>query len=150
MHLFSVLVVVSLCVSISSSGLAQSTPDVANAEKQITEILHQMYAAEKRKDLGFVMAHLAPDFAEVAGDGRIYHRADIEAGWNDVVLNNYSLSDCVFNLMTHDAAYMSCAMEVDATYKGQPFPRKFRVTTFWTRLKQRWVIRFEQGTLIPI
>jgi hypothetical protein len=65
-------------------------------EKQITETLHQMYEAEKRRDLPFVLSHLAEDFAEVAGDGGIYHRADIEAGWNDVSLSSYSLTDCVF------------------------------------------------------
>ena len=63
-----------------------------------------MYEAEKRKDLKFVLAHLADDFAEIAGDGGIYHRADIEAGWSDVVLNDYKLSEYVFKLMVHNAA----------------------------------------------
>jgi hypothetical protein len=50
------------------------------------------------------------------------HRADIEAGWSDVVMRDYKLSDCVFKLMIRDAAYLSCKMEVDATYKGWPHP----------------------------
>lgn len=103
----------------------------------------------RRKDLKFVLSHLAEDFAEVAGDGGVYHRADIEAGWSDVVLHDYKLSGCVFKLMTRDAAYMSCMMDLDATYKGQPFPRHFRVTTVWTRQKSEWLLRFEQGTVIP-
>ena len=40
-------------------------------------------------------------------------------------------------------------MELDATYKGQPFPKAFRVTTVWTRLKGEWLVRFEQGTIVP-
>jgi ketosteroid isomerase-like protein len=118
------------------------------AEEQISGTLHQMYEAEKRKDLNFVLSHLADDFAEVAGDGAVYHRADIQAGWADVGLKDYKLSDCIFKLMTHDAAYLTCIMDVDATYKGQPFPQRFRVTTVWTRQKGKWLIRFEQGTII--
>jgi len=143
--------VVAVAVLFLSSGLVvgqDSTKESAD-EKQITSIIHQMYETEKRKDLKFVLSHLADDFAEVAGDGGVYHRSDIEAGWNDVVLKDYKLSDCTFKLMTGDAAYLSCKMEVDATYKGQPFPQRFRVTTVWTRTKGKWLIRFEQGTTIP-
>lgn len=130
-------------------GSGVSSRDESASQKQISGTLHQMYEAEKRKDLNFVLAHLSDDFAEVAGDGNVYHRSDIEAGWSDVTLKDYKLSDCIFKLMTRDAAYLSCMMEVDATYKGQPLPRRFRVTTVWTRQKGVWLIRFEQGTTIP-
>jgi len=126
-----------------------SSRDESAAQKQISGTLHQMYEAEKRKDLNFVLSHLSDDFAEVGGDGKLYHRSDIEAGWSDVRLKDYKLSDCIFKLMTRDAAYLSCMMEVDATYKGQPFPQHFRVTTVWTQRKDAWLIRFEQGTIIP-
>jgi ketosteroid isomerase-like protein len=126
-----------------------SSRDESASQKQISGTLHQMYEAEKRKDLNFVLSHLSDDFAEVAGDGKVYHRSDIEAGWSDVTLKDYKLSDCIFKLMTPDAAYLSCIMEVDATYKGQPFPQHFRVTTVWTHRKGAWLIRFEQGTIIP-
>jgi len=39
--------------------------------------------------------------------------------------------------------------DVDATYKGQPFPQRFRLTTVWTRQKSEWLIKLEQGTIIP-
>lgn len=149
MTIARVVAVAVLCLSSVGVVAGQSAKESAAVEKQITSTLHQMYEAEKQKDLKFIFSHLAEDFAEVAGDGNIYHRSDIEAGWNDVVLNGYKLHDCVFKLMTRDAAYMSCRMEVDATYKGQPFPKQFRVTTVWTRQKDNWLIRFEQGTIIP-
>ena len=66
-----------------------------------------------------MLSHLSDDFADVARDGKVYHRSDIEAGWPDVTLKGYKLSDCIFKLMIRDAAYLSCMMEVDATYKGQ-------------------------------
>jgi len=138
-----------LCVSLSNLAAGQNPKEAAAVEKRITDTLHQMYEAEKRKDLKFVLSHLAEDFAEVAGDGGVYYRADIETGWSDMTLKDYTLSDCVFKLMTGDSAYLSCKMEVDATYKGQPFPKRFRVTTVWTKHKDDWLIRFEQGTLIP-
>jgi len=129
-------------------GAAVNSREELASQKQITDTLHQMYEAEKRKDLNFVLAHLSDDFAEVAGDGGVYHRSDIEAGWADVTLKDYKLTDCIFKLMSRDAAYLSCRMEVDATYKGQPLPQRFRVTTVWTRHKSEWLVRFEQGTTI--
>jgi ketosteroid isomerase-like protein len=137
----------SLLAALLCTAAAQSNEVVV--EKQITETLHQMYEAEKRRDLPFVLSHLAEDFAEVAGDGGIYHRADIEAGWNDVSLSSYALTGCVFKLVTPDAAYLSCRMEVTATYKRQPLPGLLRVTTLWTHQNDSWLIRFEQGTIIP-
>ena len=149
MTLRRIAIVLVLGMSIVTLASTQSFPDAASVETRITSNLHQMYEAEKRRDLKFVLSHLAEDFAEVAGDGKIYHRADIEAGWSEVRLNDYQLSDCVFKLMTSDAAYLSCNMQVDATYKGQPFPRQVRVTTLWTHRGGEWLIRFEQGTVIP-
>jgi ketosteroid isomerase-like protein len=149
MNIARVAAVALLCLSSSGLFAAPKPADEAAAEKRITATLHRMYRAEKRRDLMFVLSHLADDFAEVAGDGGVYHRADIEAGWADVVLNDYRLSGCVFKLMTRDAAYLSCKMDVDATYKGQPFPEHLRVTTVWTRRKGKWLLRFEQGTVIP-
>jgi ketosteroid isomerase-like protein len=136
-------------LSSSSFVTGQDSLDESAAEKQISSTLHQMYEAEKRRDLNFVLSHLADDFAEVAGDGNVYHRSDIQAGWADVVLRDYKLPDCIFKLMTHDAAYLTCIMDVDATYKGQSLPPRSRVTTVWTRHKGEWRIRFEQGTIIP-
>ena len=138
-----------LCL-IGTIACAWQTPGEAQAaEKTITSTLHQMYEAEKRRDLKFVLAHLADDFAEVGGDGGVYHRADIEAGWADVKLNDYELSACIFKLASHDAAYLSCKMSVNATYKGAALPRNMRVTTLWTRASGQWLIRFEQATIIP-
>jgi hypothetical protein len=144
----SVLTVSILLLSAVFVGGVRSRDESAS-QKQISDTLHQMYEAEKRKDLNSVLSHLSDDFAEVAGDGNVYHRSDIEAGWSDVTLKNYKLSDCIFKLMTRDAAYLSCMMEVDSTFKGQPLPQHFRVTTVWTRRKGAWLIRFEQGTTIP-
>ena len=64
-------------------------------------------------------------------------------------MQQYELSGCLFKLMTRDSAYLTCILDLEATYKGQPFPRRFRVTTVWTRHKDDWLIRFEQGTIIP-
>lgn len=137
------------CLSFPGVVVAQSADESATAEKQIREILNQMYAAEERRDLNFIRAHMAEDFAEVAGDGKVYHWADIEAGFNDVVLKWFKFSDCIFKLTTRDSAYMTCRMDLEATYKGQPFPGSQRVSYFWTRKnKKDWLLRFEQGTVI--
>ena len=121
----------------------------ANIETQLLTTLHKMYAAEKQHDLNFIRSYLSDDFAEVAGDGHVYHWKDIEDGFADMELREYKLSDCVAKLVASDAAYLSCAMEVDASFKGNPLPRLFRVTWLWTRAKDRWVVRFEQATIVP-
>jgi len=149
MKVAKLLLTASLLLPFASLIAGQSSLDESAAEQKISGTLHQMYEAEKRKDLNFVLAHLADDFAEVAGDGAVYHRSDIQAGWADVVLKDYKLSDCIFKLMSHEAAYMTCLMDVEATYKGQPLPKRFRVTTVWTRHKSEWLVRFEQATIIP-
>lgn len=147
MTIVRVVAVAVLCLS--SSGVVAGQSGMESAiEKQITGTLHQMYEAEKRKDLEFIHSHLADDFSEVAGDGKVYRWADIEAGFKDVVLQEYKLTDCIFKLMTSDAAYLSCDMDLKATAKGQPFPARLRVTYFWTRAKDNWLLRFEQGTVI--
>ncbi len=148
MTIVRVVAVAVLCLSSSGLVCGQSAEESA-VQTQITGTLHQMYAAEKRRDLEFIHSHLADDFAEVAGDGKLYHWADIEAGFKDVVLKDYKLTDCVFKLMTRDAAYLSCRMDLEATAKGQPFPARFRVTYVWTRHDRDWRLRFEQGTVIP-
>jgi len=147
MTIASVVAVAALCLVSSSLAVGQ-TSEQATVEKHITGTLRQMYEAEKRKDLDFVLSNFADDFAEVAGDGRVYRREDIQAGWSEMSLHDYKLSDCLFKLMTHDAAYLSCDMEVDASYKGQRLPTRFRVTTVWTWAGGRWLLRFEQGTTI--
>lgn len=143
---YPIAVVLLLCASYAGGLTSQHEPE---PQKQVTDTLRQMYDAEKRRDLQFVLSHLSDDFAEVAGNGKVYHRSDIEAGWADVSLKDYKLSDCIFNLMAPDAAYLSCILEVDATYKGQPLPGHFRVTWLWTFEKGSWLLRFEQGTVIP-
>lgn len=148
MTIVRVVAVAVLCLS--SSGLVSGQSNEESAvEAQITSTLHQMYAAEKRRDLDFIHAHLADDFAEVAGDGKVYRWPDIEAGFKDVVLKDYKLTDCIFNLIASNAAYLSCRMDLEATAKGQPFPAQFRVTYVWTRQNEDWLLRFEQGTVIP-
>ncbi len=124
-------------------------PDETAVQKEIMETLRSMYEAEKRQDINFVFEHLSDDFAEVAGDGKVYHKSDIAPVAKEMHLNEYSLSECHFKLMKPDAAYLTCDMKVDAEFKGQPLPSHFRVTWVWTHEKTGWLVRFEQATVIP-
>jgi ketosteroid isomerase-like protein len=63
-------------------------------------------------------------------------------------LCDYQLSDCLTRRLARDAAYMTCRMEVDASYQGTPLPRVMRVTWVWSRVKGRWLVRFEQATVV--
>ncbi len=143
MRVFIHVIALSCLTTVSA---AQSD---ANIETQLLTTLHKMYEAEKQHDLNSIRSYLSDDFAEVAGNGGVYHLKDIEAGFADMELRDYKLSDCVTKLVVSEAAYMSCAMEVEASFKRNPLPRLFRVTWLWTRAKGRWVMRFEQATIVP-
>lgn len=132
-----------------SKGKIQNDGTSARVEKLITEKLHAMYEAEKKRDLKFIFSNMTEDFEEVGGDGGTYHRSDIEAAWNDVELNDYRLSDCNFKLVTKEVAYQTCLMDGDATYKGKPIPSRLRVTWWWTEVDGNWLLKFEQGTIVP-
>lgn len=140
------LVALAALLALPSVSPAQSD---AETETQLLATLHKMYAAEKKHDLNFIHSYFSDDFAEVGGDARVYVWKDIEGGFADMELREYKLSDCVTRLVTSDTAYISCAMDVDARFKGNPLPRLFRVTWLWTREKDRWVLRFEQATIMP-
>ena len=144
MRVFLLHMIALFCLTAVS--LAQ---DAAQTETQLLTTLHKMYAAEKKHDLNFIRSYLSDDFAEVGGDARVYQWRDIEAGFPDMELREYKLSDCVTKLVTSDAAYITCAMEVDASFKGNPLPRLFRVTWLWTHAKDGWVLHFEQSTIVP-
>ena len=137
-------VIALFCLTAVSAAQSDAT-----IETQLLTTLHKMYAAEKQHDINFIHSYLSDDFAEVAGDGHVYHWKEIEAGSADMELRDYKVSDCVTRVVTSDAAYMSCAMDVNASFKGNPLPRLFRVTWLWTRAKDRWTLRFEQATIVP-
>lgn len=141
-----VFIHVTALICLTAVSVAQSD---ANIETQLLTTLHKMYEAEKQHELNLIRSYLSDDFAEVAGNGSLYHLKDIEAGFADMELRDYKLSDCVTKLVASGAAYMSCAMEVEASFKRNPLPRLFRVTWLWTRAKGQWVMRFEQATIVP-
>jgi len=144
MRVFLLPMIALLCLT----GVSFAQND-AQTETQLLTTLHKMYAAEKKHDFNFIRSYLSDDFAEVGGDARVYNWKDIEAGFADMELREYKLSDCVTKLVTSDAAYITCAMEVDASFKGNPLPRLFRVTWLWTHTKDGWVLHFEQATIVP-
>jgi len=119
-----VIYVIALLCTLTAAAPAQID---AKTQRQLMATLHQMYEAEKKHDLNFIRSYLSDDFAEAAGDGRVYSLKDIEGDFADMELREYKLSDCVTKLLTSDAAYLSCAMEVDASFKGTPLPPLFRV-----------------------
>ena len=134
-----------ICTTLPVAPQASDT----KLEKELLAVLRPMYAAEQRHDLAYVKSHLDPDFAEVAGDGNIYRFDAIEKGFADMQLNRYELTDCVARAMHVNAAYLTCKMEVDATYQGTPLPKNMRVTWLWKKSQSGWKVSFEQATLIP-
>jgi ketosteroid isomerase-like protein len=139
--------VVLVCISTTLLIVAQSSDPTL--EKELLAVLHPIYAAEQRHDLAYVKSHLDEDFAEVAGDGNVYGFNDIEKGFAEMQLNHYALTNCIARAMGVNAAYLTCRMEVEASYQGTPLPKEMRVTWLWKKSVSGWKVSFEQATLIP-
>lgn len=139
-------VILLACSCVTLTTLAQRSD--RTLEKELLAVLHPMYAAEQRHDLAYIKSYLDTDFAEVAGDGNVYGFEAIEKGFADMQLKHYELTDCVARTMNDSAAYMTCRMNVDASYQGTPLPKEMRVTWLWKKSASGWKISFEQATLI--
>jgi ketosteroid isomerase-like protein len=50
--------------------------------------------------------------------------------------------------MDLNTAYLTCRMEVDASYQGTPLPKEMRVTWLWRKSASGWKVSFEQATLM--
>ena len=139
--------VIMACVSVALPLVGQ-TSDPA-MEKELLAVLYPMYAAEQRHDLAYVKAHLDEDLVEVGGDGNLYGFKDIEKGFADMQLKRYELTNCVARAVDVNAAFLTCRMEVEASYQGTPLPKDMRVTWLWKKSASGWKVNFEQATLIP-
>jgi hypothetical protein len=60
------------------------------------------------------------------------------------------MTEIRFRLLAKDVALLMYKLEVDASVGGHPIPRLHRVSTIWTRKNGEWLVRFHQGTLIPV
>lgn len=138
-------VIVLVCVCTTLIVAQSSNPTL---EKELLAVLHPMYAAEQRHDLAYVKSHLDVDFAEVAGNGNVYGFDAIEKGFADMQLKHYEMTDCIARPIDLHAAYLTCRMEVDASYQGTPLPKDMRVTWIWKKSASGWKVSFEQATLI--
>jgi len=124
-------------------------PPSSLAGAPIIALERQMVEAEKAHDLKFIDSTLAPDFLEIAGDGRLYTKPEIMEVVKDVQIDDYALDNFHVSMLGDDIAIVSYEVSVRASYKGQSFPARNHLSSTWRRQKRRWQMVFHTSTPVP-
>ena len=110
--------------------------------RELTRLEECMWRAEKRFDMAFMEAHLAPDFFEFGRSGRTYTRAEILAGPTQSFPAQLPLSNLSIRMLSPNTAQLTYCSA--ATFDG--VVEHARLSSIWTRAEATWVMRFHQGT----
>ena len=120
-----------------------------NLEQEAIAREKELAAAEKRHDWEFISRALAHDFVEVAGDGKLYTKAEVAQYFPDVRVQEFSLDNFRVVQSRPDAVLLLYTANAQATFKGQPFPAHNYVSSYWVRRRGEWRMIFHQATPIP-
>ena len=125
--------------------------EAQTTEQQIIAYEKSMLEAEKQHDWEAIAKRLAPEFVEIAGDGNVYTKADVEKYFPEVKLIEYELRDIQFRALGARAALVMYKMDVNFTFQGKPGPAHMRVSTVWVQDTKsgQWLVMFHQATLVP-
>ncbi len=116
--------------------------------KIITFYEREVAEAEKKHDWAAVARHLAPDFLEIAADGKTYSKEQAAEVFKDVKLNSYTMSDVEVRALTPSAAVIAYKIQVDASFKGVPMTGTYRVSSAWSRVGGAWLMKVHQVTVV--
>lgn len=105
--------------------------------------------AEKMHNLQFIDEVLAPEFLEIAGNGRLYTKAEIMEVVKDIQIDDYALDGFRVLNVRDDLGIVTYEAAVRASYKGQSFPARNSLSSVWRRQKGRWQMVFHTSTPIP-
>lgn len=105
--------------------------------------------AEKLHNLALIDSTLAPDFLEIAGNGRLYTKAEIMQVVKDVQIDDYALTDFHSVDVRDDVAVLTYQATVRGSYQGQPFPYKNLLSSVWHRQKGHWQLVFHTSNAVP-
>jgi len=136
--------------SLSQAQLKAMREQEAATQKIIVAKEQALLDAEKRKDAKAILDKLADDFTELGSDGGVYFKSDVASALPSVEVKDSKMTEIRFRLLAKDVALLMYKLEVDASVGGHPIPRLHRVSTIWTRKNGEWLVRFHQGTLIPV
>jgi hypothetical protein len=105
--------------------------------------------AEKKHDWAAIARHLAPDFLEIAADGKTYSKQQAAENFKNVELNSYTMSKIEVRPLNPSAAVIAYKIEVNADFKGQPMSGAYRVSSAWARVGGAWLMVVHQVTPVP-
>jgi hypothetical protein len=133
----------------AGKALSADAKSGAKRRKLLEFYEREMIEAEHKHNWEAIARRLAPDFLEIAGDGKVYNKEQVAAYFPDVRLNKYTISEMEVRVVDANAGIVAYKIEVDATFKGQPIPGAARVSSVWARQNGAWLMKFHQATPIP-
>ena len=105
--------------------------------------------AEKRHDWESISRHLADDFVEIAGNGKLYTKAEVAQYFPEVRVQEATLDNFRVLQLGPDAVLLFYTADAQATFQGQPIPGRNYVSSYWARRAGKWRMVFHQATPIP-
>jgi hypothetical protein len=123
--------------------------DAQQPRQRIELYERELIESERKHDWDAIARRLAPDFLEIAGDGKAYNKEQVAAYFPDVRLHSYTISEMEVRILDVNAAIVAYKIEVDASFKGRPVPGAVRVSSVWARQRGAWMMKFHQATPIP-
>ncbi len=130
-------------------GTEASSPytEAISGERTLIEFLElELLEADRRGDWKAISGCLAPDFLEVAGDGRYYTEEEIRRHFPETRVSDYAVTDVEYRPLGPNAALLAYHLDLHATCRGTPLLVGFLVSTVWRKDRGRWMVVFHQGT----
>ncbi len=125
-------------------------PPLSLAAAPLVALERDLARAEKQHNLSFIDSALAPDFLEIAGNGRLYTKAEIMQVVKDIQIQDYTLQDFRAVEVRDDVTVLTYTATVRGSYQGQPFPFRNLLSSVWHRQKGHWQMVFHTSTAIPL
>ncbi len=139
-----------LALCLSATGHAQKPKPAAPDQRRLIEFYeHELAESEKEHNWEAIARRLAPDFLEIAADGRVYNAQQVAEYFPQIQLHSFKLSEKEFRSLGPNAALVAYRSDVDASFKGQRLPGAFRISSVWVRRNGIWLLKFHQVTPVP-
>jgi hypothetical protein len=145
----NLLIMIAMLVSCAHAQDKPAGPPASLAGAPLVMLEKDLIRAEKSHNLQSIDTALAPEFLEIAGNGRLYTKPEIMEVVKDIQIEDYALENFRVLNVRDDLGIVTYEATVRGSYKGQAFPMRNYLSSTWRRQKNRWQMVFHTSTPIP-
>ena len=127
----------------SGDPVAHGRPAVHN---RLYDLEHQFGQALQRKDAGFLSAHTASDFIDVAWNGLVFDKSKLLSDLAYLAISRYEMSNMKFRPLGADAGLVTYDLKIDASAAGKDAPRHQYASSVWVKREGTWMLQMHQVT----